>query len=41
MTVHLILALLAGLCGVAAILDNSPRPWAGLGILALAVALLL
>jgi hypothetical protein len=40
MTVDLVLIILAGICGVALIIDNSSRPWAGLGIIALAVALL-
>lgn len=39
MTVHIVLIIAAGLCGVGAIIDAN-RPWAGLGILALAVALL-
>lgn len=41
MSLHIVVILLAGVCGVAALIDSHPRPWAGLGVLLLAIALVL
>lgn len=38
MSIDLILTILAGVCGVAAIVDRD-HPWAGIGVLVLAIAL--